>query len=114
MGQNFRVCLRYENMSFGFQFALQVQIIFNNSVMNQHHTSIGTRMRMGIFLSGAAMSRPASMPDSVTAIHRIQLYGFFQIVQLAGSTADNQLSIFPKNGQSSGVVAPVFQFPEPL
>ena len=90
MRDDFGIGLRPENVAFALQLFFQRQIVFDNAVMHDHDVARAIAVRVGVFLGGTAMRRPAGVADAVVAIHRIDPQHVFEIAQFAGSAAHAQ------------------------
>ena len=109
MSDDLSICLRDKVVSLFFQFFLQFQIIFNNSVVNNNDTFICIKMWMRIDIGRSPMSGPARMPDSkgsgkflspmADLIQHLQASLSFQHVDF--------LSVIDRN--PGRVISPVFQ-----
>src|SRR5260370_30416059 len=71
-------------------------------------------MWMRVFLSGPAVRGPASVADAVGAVDRVYADGFFQVAQLAGSSAYRQMVIAIVDCDAGGIVTAVFQAAETI
>ena len=114
VGDNFGVGLGDELVALFFEFALQIHVILDDSVVDDDDISRAVAMRMGVFFGGTAMRGPARMSDAVRAVDRGLANHFFQIVQLAGSAADLHLSVRPDYGDAGGVIPSIFEAAQPI
>jgi hypothetical protein len=80
---HFRVRLGAELVAFFHQLMLQRQIIFDDTVVHHHDVAMAVAMRMRVLLGRPPVRGPASMPDPVQPLQRIQLQDVFQIAQFA-------------------------------
>jgi len=91
------------------QLGAQVIGIFDNPVVNQCKTSIGTHMWVCIRNGWATVCCPTGVSDSSESVSgRILINGFAQVNQLSDGLDDIQL---PRacQGNSRGVVSAIFQ-----
>src|SRR5690242_4652893 len=64
---------------------------------------------MRVLLGGAPVRRPAGVADTEKAVHRLHLYGVFQVPQLSLGAPDGKLVILAIYGQARRVVSAVLQ-----
>ena len=78
--------------------------------MYDDDTARAIAVRMGVFLSGAAMRSPPGMANAESAVKRVLAEDFFKIAELAGRTGHLQLvALRAANGDARRIVTPVFQ-----
>ena len=94
---------------------LQLGIIFNDPVMNDHQGFGAVGMRMGVFLGRLAVGRPAGMPEPHGTLDRRFLEQGLQIGELAGSAPADDLALAVLDErQARRIVAAVLKPLEPL
>ena len=114
MSDNFRISFSDELMIFLPQVVLQLEIVFDDAVMNDDHAASAIAMRVGIFFGRTAVRGPTRVAYAVRAIDRIFLQDVFKIAQLAFGPANLQLVIFVNSGNAGGVVAAIFKLAQAL
>ena len=85
MGDDLGIGLGDKLVALCGEFALQVEIILNNAVVNDDDAARAIAMRMGVLFRGPAVSGPAGVANSEGAIERMLAQHFFQVAQLARS-----------------------------
>ena len=93
----------------------QLLIVFDNAVVNGHHIAVIGAMGVGIVLAGFAVGGPAGVADAAGARQGQTVVGLLrQRFQPAlGFHHLYRIGSVP-NGQTGGVVAPIFQTGQPL
>ena len=76
-----------ELVSLSSEFAFEIEVVFDDTVVDHDDAAGAVTMGMGVLFSGAAVRGPARMPDAVSAIERIPGQNLFKILQLTRSTA---------------------------
>src|SRR5882762_9768014 len=102
-----------ELMALALQLLFQLQVIFDDAVVDYHNLPGAVPMRMGVFFGGTAMSRPARVPDTVGAFNWRFLQRFLKVPQFPGRAANLQFAVVD-HGDSGGVVAAIFQLAQAL
>ena len=95
MRDDFRIGFGDELVAFGFEFLLQLEIIFDDAVVHDDDLAGAIAMRMGVFFGGAAVRGPARVADAVDAVDRRLADGFFEIAEFAGGAAKFELAVRP-------------------
>src|SRR6267142_2694199 len=98
-----------ELMALALQLLFQLQVIFDDAVVNYHNLPGAVAMRVRVFFRGTAMRGPTCMSDSIRAFNRRFLESFLKVPQFSWRAADFQLAVV-HYGNSGGVVTAVFQF----
>ncbi len=114
VGDDFRVGFGDELVAFGGQRVLQLDVILDDAVVHDDDFAGAIAVRVGVFFGGAAMRGPARVADAVDAVEGSGANRFFQIVQFAGRAADLQFPVLADHGDAGGVVAAIFEAPEPV
>jgi hypothetical protein len=91
----------------------QMKVIFNNAVVDNSNIARLIRLRMGIDIRWLTMGSPTGMPYPDRAGDWMFSYSFLQIFQPALGFHDVQDAMVV-DSYSSRVIAPVFQFSEPI
>ena len=113
MGKNFRIRFRRKLKTFLLQLVSQGTVIGNNSIVNQRKISITGSERVGIVLRHLSVCCPTSMGNAYLAF---QLEDIVFTIKLFHSTDIffGDEAGFIHQGNTTGVIAPVFQVPNPL
>ena len=109
VGDDFGVGFRAKLVAFLDQFPLQGDIVLNDAVVDDNNLAGAVAMRVSILLSRATVGSPAGVADAVGAVERIETDHLFQVAQLALGAAHLQAVTIAGDGDSSRVVAAVFQ-----
>ena len=109
VGNHFGVGLGDESVAFLLEFFFELQVIFDDSVVNHDDIASAVAMLVGIFLGRAAVRRPARVADAVGAIHGVQLQHVFEVAKFAGSAANAEGLVIAINGEARRVIAAIFQ-----
>ncbi len=106
---DFGVRLGDEFVAFGDELVFQLEIIFDDAVVDDYDFTGAVAMRMRVFFGGAAVRGPARVADAVDAVERRDADGFFEILQLAGGAADFEFAVCLHDGDAGGIVAAIFE-----
>ena len=87
MSDDLGINFRGELVPFGYQPLLQLQVVFDDSIVNHDHRAVTIAVRMGVLLRGGAVGGPARVPHAVSSVHRVQADHFFEVVQFARGAA---------------------------
>src|SRR5579863_707140 len=82
MRDDFGIGLGGDGVTFLDQLLLQAEIVLDDPVVHDHDFAGAVAMRMRVLFRGTSMRGPASVPNAVSAVNRIQPDGFFQVPQL--------------------------------
>jgi hypothetical protein len=93
VGDHFGVRLGGELVPFLLQLPLQLQVVFDDTVVNQGDRAVAVAVRVGILFRGGAVRRPARVPDSVSSVEGILADNFLEVSQLSRGAADFQSAI---------------------
>src|SRR5947209_5907186 len=114
MRDNLSISFSDESMVFLPQGVLQLEIVFDDAVMNDDHSASAIAMRVGIFFGRTAMRGPARVAHAVRAIDGVFSQDRFEVAQLAFGPANLQLVIFVNGGNAGGIVAAIFKLAQTL
>ena len=109
--QDLRVGFGGENMAFGHQAVLEIEIVLNDAIMCDVESSRTIAVRVGIDFARPSVRGPTRVADSAFdgAVGGIGLPDLFlQRFNPADRTDDLGLP-FADNGDTTGIVAPVFE-----
>src|ERR1700686_1265521 len=109
---DFRVRLGRELVSFSDQLLLERQVVLNDSVVHDYDLAGAIAMWVRVFFRRTAVSCPARVPDTISAVERLQADYFFQIAQLAFRAPDLQPRAVPCHRDPRRIVSPIFQLPQ--
>jgi hypothetical protein len=107
-------------MSFLGKLSLQGEIVFHDSIVDDHNFPGAVAVGMGILFAWTPMSGPACMAYSVSAValQGLQADNLFQVPQLAFCPAYLQAFVLPVSiaghGNAGGIVPAIFQTPQPV
>ena len=88
MGDDLGVGFGDEFVALGGEFALEIEVVFDDAVVDDDDAAGAVAMRMGVLFSGAAVGCPASVADAESAVEGCSREDFFEVMKLAGSAAD--------------------------
>ena len=115
VGDDLGVGLGDEFVALGGEFALQVEIIFNDAVVDDDDAAGAVAMGVGVLFGGAAVGGPAGVADAEGAVERMFAQNFFQVGELAGSAANLENGVGgAADGNAGRVVAAIFQAAQAL
>ena len=115
VGDDLGVGFGDELVALGGEFALQIEVVLDDAVVDDDDAAGAVAMRMGVLFSGAAVGGPAGVADAEGAVEGMFAQDFFQVVQLAGGAAHLEKSaVGAADGDAGRVVAAVFEAPQPL
>ncbi len=109
MGDDFGIRFGDELVAFFDELILQVEIVFDDSVVDDDDFARAIAVRVGIFLGGTAVRGPAGVADAVDAFERGDADGLFQVAQLSGGAANFELAVVADDGDARGVIAAIFE-----
>src|SRR5229473_6617222 len=111
---DFRIGFRDEFVPFALQLLFELQIIFDDAVVDHHDLSRAITVRVRVFFGRAPMRRPAGVPNPISSVDWRFLDDLFQVAQLAGRAANFQFARGVDHRDTGGVIAAVFQFAQPF
>src|SRR6267154_2376366 len=111
---DFRISFRDEFVPFALQLLFELQIIFDDAVVDHHDLSRAITVRVRVFFGRAPMRGPAGVPNSISSVDWRFLDDLFQVAQLAGRAANFQFARSVDHRDTRGVIAAVFQFAQPF
>ena len=115
VGDDLGVGFGDELVALGGEFALQLEIVLDDAVVDDDDAAGAVAMRMGVLFGGAAVRGPAGVADAEGAVERMLAQDLFQVAQLAGSAAHfERCAAWAADGDARRVVAAIFQAPQPL
>jgi hypothetical protein len=120
MGDDLCIGFRGEFMPFLGKLSLQGEIVFHDSIVDNHNFPGAVAVGMGILFARTPMSGPARMTYSVSAvaIEGLKADDLFQVPQLAFCPAYLQAFVLPVSvagdGNAGGIVSAIFKTPQPI
>ena len=96
------------------QLLLQFQVVFNDAVMDYGDTRLTVDVGVGIFMGRASVCSPAGVPKPNRTLELVGDSSLIKPVDLTYSFADLEVTLTVYNGDTSAIVAPVFQPPQAL
>ena len=110
VGDDFGVGFGDERVALGGELALQVEVIFDDAVVDDDDAARAVAVRMGVFFCGAAMGCPAGVADAEGAFEGMLAEDFFKIGELAGGAAQFERGAGgAADGDAGRVVTAVFE-----
>ena len=70
VGNHFGVGLRHKGMTLGDEVVFQLEVVFDDAVLDDHHPAAGVAVGVCVLLGDVAVRRPAGMPDAHRALYR--------------------------------------------
>ncbi len=101
MRDDFRVRLGHKFVAFALELLLQLEIIFNNSVVDDDDLAGAIAVRVRVFLGWPAVGGPTRVADAVGAFDGRFQNDFFEIAKLSRGAADFQLSVLSDHRNAS-------------
>ncbi len=112
MCNDFRVRLSDELVAFALELLFQLEIVFDDAVMDDDDLAGAVAMRMSVFFRRSAMCGPARVADAVGSLDGRFLNNLFEIAEFSGSAANFQFSVLGDYGDARGIVTAIFEFPQ--
>src|SRR5580765_5856246 len=109
MRHDFRIRFGDELVAFALDLLFQLEIIFDDSVVDNHDLPGAVAVRVGIFFRGAAVRSPSGVADTISALEWRLLNRFFKIAQFPRGAPDFKLSLLGHDRNARGIVAAVLQ-----
>src|SRR5262250_119985 len=104
MSNNFRVSLSGELMILLAQLVFELQVVFNDAVVDHHHAPGAIAMWVSVFLGRAAMRRPTRVPQTVRAVEGLLAKRLFEIAELAFCAANLEMVLGINNRDARRIV----------
>src|SRR5881394_886578 len=108
MRDDFRVGLGNERVTLLLQFALEIEIVLDNAVVDDDDLARAVAVRVRVLFSGTAVRRPPRVADAILARQRIQRDDVLELRELAGAAAELDGAVMD-DGDACRVVAAVFE-----
>jgi hypothetical protein len=115
VGNDFRVGFSDELVAQLGKFALELEVVFDDAVMDDDKAARAVAMGVGVLFSGAAMRCPAGVTDAKGALEGVLAENFFKVCELARCAPQLQRGAGrAANCNASRVVAAIFEAPQPF
>src|SRR5580704_402405 len=114
MRYHFRVCLGDELVAFALELFLQLEIVFDDAVVDYDNLAGAIAVGVCVFFSGAAVSGPARVANAVGALDGRFLDDFFKVAEFSGSATDFQFSVLGDDRDARGIVSAILEFSQTL
>jgi hypothetical protein len=72
----------------------ELEIVFDDAVVNDDDVAGAIAMWMGVLFGGPAVGGPARVADAVSAVERAQADDLFEVAQFAFGTTDFEIVLF--------------------
>ena len=95
------------------QLFLQLEIVLDDAVVDDHQAPAAVAVRVSVLFSGAPVRRPTRMAEAVDAVDRIFRDDLFEVGELAGTTT-NVDETAADDGDAGRIVAAIFEPPQPF
>jgi len=112
MSADFGIGLRAELVAFLDELSFQAEIVFDDTVMDNHNLAGTVAVRVRVLLAPTPVCGPASVADAISAVERLQANHGFQIAQLALGAAHLQAFAIACYRDPGGVIFAIFQPPQ--
>ena len=115
VGDDLGVGFGLELVALGDEGLLELEIVFDDAVVDDDEGAGAVAVGVGVLFRGAAVGGPAGVADAVGAVERRGLDGGFEVAELAGGAAEVEgVRVFggAADGDAGGVVAAVFEAAE--
>ncbi len=113
VGDDLGVGLGDEDVTLPGEFALEVEVVFDDAVVDDHDAARAVAMGVGVFFRRPAVGSPACVADAEGALHGILAEDFFKVGQLAGGAAHFEgWTRRIADGNARRVVATIFEPPQ--
>jgi hypothetical protein len=96
------------------QLVPQLEVVLDDAVVNHDQPSRAVAVRVGVFLGGPTVRRPARVSEAEAPIQRVGRDDLLQVAQLARRPANRQLALIVDQCDPGRVVAAVLQPAQPL
>src|SRR5436189_3264630 len=106
--------LRGEAMAFLSELLLKRNVVLDDAVVNHYNLAAAIAVRMCVFFSGAPVSGPAGVSDTVSSVERLEPDHFFQIAQFAFGSPNLKTLAVAADRNSSRVIPAVFKPPQAI
>jgi hypothetical protein len=115
VGDDFGVGLGDELVAFFNELALEVEVVFDDAVVDDDDAAGAVAVGVGVFFGGASVGGPAGVADAVGTVERMFAQDLFEVDELALGAADlNCGAGGAADGDAGGVIAAIFEAAQAL
>src|SRR5206468_5756819 len=107
MRDNFRVCSGDEPVPFGLKLAVEVQIVFYDTIMDDSDSGFAVNQRVRVFLDRAAVCCPAGVSNSYRSGQEVEVVFGVDLVESSTILLNCEGSVC-YGYFTDGVVSPIF------
>src|SRR5712691_9207962 len=113
MGHHLSVGLRAEVVALRLEAHLELGVVLEDTVVDDHQPPAAVRVRVRVDVRGAPMGCPAGVAEACGPAQRVPLDELPQAIDLANAAAD--LEARPGlHGEPGGVITAVLETPQPV
>ena len=103
-----RVGLRDEAVAGGGEARLELEVVLDDAVVDDHDAAGAVLVRVSVLLGGAAVGGPAGVPDAPVAVERLRGEARRQVAELARGAAALEAAVL-HDGDAGRVVPAILQ-----
>jgi hypothetical protein len=111
VGQDLCVGLGHEAVAGGGEARLQLEVVLDDAVVDDHDPSRAVLVRVGILLGRPAVGRPAGVADAPLAGERLAEQALREVAELARGAPPLEAAV-PHDGDAGRIVPAVLQSPQ--
>jgi len=100
-------------VALALELELQIQVVFDDSVVDDDDLARAVAVRVSVFLGRAAVSGPAGVSHAVVAGEGRAADDALEIRELAGAASQSDVTVL-HHGDAGRVVAAIFEPPQPV
>jgi len=109
MGEDLCVGLRFEPVPLGCELFPELQIIFDNAVVNDNDFAGAIAVRVCVFFRGPSVRSPSRMSDTVKTREGIRADNLFEVAEFARSSTYLEALRIGENGYPGRIITSVFE-----
>src|SRR5215469_6151466 len=114
VGHNLRVGFRNKVVTFALQLFFQLEIILDDSVVDDHVLTRAIAVGVRVFLRWTPVCCPTRVAYAVGAVKRGLLNRFLEVAEFSGSAPNFKFAVCPNHGDAGRIVTAIFQFAQAL
>jgi len=88
VGDDFCIGLGYKFVALADELLLELEVVFDDAVVDDDEAAGAVAMGVGVLFSGAAVGGPAGMADAEGAVDGILVEDFFELAEFAGGATE--------------------------